>query len=194
LARDLHDAVTQTLFSTSLIAEVLPRIWEQNPEQGRARLEEIRTLTRGALAEMRSLLMELRPSALIDTALPDLLRQLTEAFAGRSGVPVRLNIEGECQFEPDVKVAVYRVAQEALNNVAKHARAQSCRVALRCSPEKIDLTIRDDGGGFDPESVPPDSLGVGIMRERAEQIGAELRIDSTMGEGTRVELIWKNEE
>jgi PAS domain S-box-containing protein len=194
LARDLHDAVTQTLFSTSLIAEVLPRIWEQNPEQGRARLEEIRTLTRGALAEMRSLLMELRPSALIDTALPDLLRQLTEAFAGRSGVPVQLNIEGECQFEPDVKVAVYRVAQEALNNVAKHARAQSCRVALRCSPEKIDLTIRDDGGGFDPESVPPDSLGVGIMRERAEQIGAELQIDSTMGEGTRVELIWKNEE
>jgi signal transduction histidine kinase len=194
LARDLHDAVTQTLFSTSLIAEVLPRIWEQNPEQGRARLEEIRTLTRGALAEMRSLLMELRPSALIDTDMPDLLRQLTEAFAGRSGVPVQLEVEGDCKFEPDIKVAVYRVAQEALNNVAKHARAQSCQVALRCSPEKIYLTIHDDGGGFDPESIPPDSLGVGIMRERAEQIGAELHIDSTIGEGTRVELIWKNEE
>ncbi len=194
LARDLHDAVTQTLFSASLIAEVLPRIWDQNPEQGRARLEEIRTLTRGALAEMRSLLMELRPSALMETALPDLLRQLTEAFTGRSGVPVQVDLEGDCQFPPDVKVAVYRVAQEALNNAAKHAHANTCQVRLHCSTDEVELEVRDDGAGFDAQNIPPDSLGVGIMRERAEQVGAQLSIDSTIGEGTKIKMIWKNEE
>lgn len=193
LARDLHDAVTQTLFSTSLIAEVLPRIWEKNPEQGHARLEEIRTLTRGALAEMRSLLMELRPSALMETAFPDLLRQLTEAFTGRSGVPVQVDLEGDCQFPPDVKVAIYRVAQEALNNVAKHARASTCQVRLHCSKDEVELAVRDDGTGFDAQSIPPDSLGVGIMRERAEQIGAQLSIDSTIGAGTQIKLVWKKD-
>ena len=91
LARDLHDAVTQTLFATSLIAEVLPRLWERNPEVGKQKITEIRELTRGALAEMRTLLMELRPTALDDVPLPDLLQQLSEAFTGRARVPVGIS-------------------------------------------------------------------------------------------------------
>jgi signal transduction histidine kinase len=87
LARDLHDAVSQTLFSASLIAKVLPRLWERKPEEGRRRLEEVRRLTRGALAEMRTLLLELRPKALVEADLGDLLRQLTEAFIGRARIP-----------------------------------------------------------------------------------------------------------
>ncbi len=94
LARELHDAVTQTLFSSSLIAEVLPRLWERDPEQGLQRLEELRQLTRGALAEMRTLLMELRPSALVEAELGDLLRQLGEAFTGRARLPVDLQVNG----------------------------------------------------------------------------------------------------
>ena len=88
LARDLHDAVSQTLFSASLIAEVLPRLWERNPDEGRKRLEEIRQLTRGALAEMRTLLLELSPAALVDADLGDLLRQLAESITGRARIPV----------------------------------------------------------------------------------------------------------
>lgn len=191
LARDLHDAVTQTLFSTSLIAEVLPTIWEKDPDQGRARLEEIRTLTRGALAEMRSLLMELRPSALMETPLPDLLKQLTEAFTGRSGVPVTLTLEGECEFSPDVKVAIYRVAQESLNNVAKHANASQCWVDVTCWEEGVSLMVADDGQGFDTDQISPDSLGVGIMRERADQINAQLEIDSTIDTGTQIRMTWR---
>ena len=110
LARDLHDAVTQTLFSASLIAEVLPRIWERNPEEGRRRLDELRELTRGALAEMRTLLLELRPSALVDAPLNDLLRQLAESITGRARVPVTVEVEGECALPPEVKVALYRIA------------------------------------------------------------------------------------
>jgi len=131
LARDLHDAVTQTLFSASLIAEVLPRIWERHPDEGRRRLEELRELTRGALAEMRTLLLELRPSALIEAELGDLLRQLAESITGRARVPVSVEVEGECALPPEVKVALYRIAQEALNNVAKHAAASQAAVSLR---------------------------------------------------------------
>ncbi len=90
LARDLHDAVTQTLFSTTLIADVLPDIWEMDPTEGKRRLEELRQLTRGALAEMRTLLVELRPNAQVEVPLPALLRQLTEAMIGRGRLDIQL--------------------------------------------------------------------------------------------------------
>jgi signal transduction histidine kinase/PAS domain-containing protein len=201
LARDLHDAVTQTLFSSSIIAEVLPRLWEQDPEEGRRRLQELRELTRGALAEMRTLLLELRPSALVEARLSDLLRQLAESITGRARVPVALEVEGECDLEAEVKVALYRIAQEALNNVAKHARATRATVSLRCFPwpaegegsgARVELAIRDDGIGFDPGSIAPNSLGLGIMRERAEAVGAALTVESQPGAGTQIEVVWRS--
>jgi signal transduction histidine kinase len=104
LARELHDAVTQTLFSSSLIADVLPRIWERNPDEGRRRLEELRQLTRGALAEMRTLLLELRPAALVEVELNDLLRQLGEAFTGRSRIPIQVEVDADLQIPPTSKL------------------------------------------------------------------------------------------
>ena len=190
LARDLHDAVTQTLFSSSLIADVLPRIWEVNPEEGRRRLDELRELTRGALAEMRTLLLELRPSALVDAELSDLLKQLAESITGRARVPVGLEVAGSCDLPEEVKVAFYRIAQESLNNVAKHADATRATVSLQCEPDRVALCVRDDGRGFDPEGVPPDSLGLGIMQERAEAIDADLTVDSKIGQGTEVSVVW----
>ncbi len=190
LARDLHDAVTQTLFSTSLIADVLPRIWERNADEGLRRLEELRQLTRGALAEMRTLLLELRPASLIEIGLGDLLGQLTAAITGRTRIPVTLAVEGQCQLPPDVQVALYRIAQEALNNVARHANAQHVAVQLRCLPEQIELTIDDDGHGFEPAQIDQKHFGLRIMRERAETIGAQLWIDTQIGQGTQIVLIW----
>jgi PAS domain S-box-containing protein len=190
LARDLHDAVTQTLFSASLIAEVLPRLWERNPEEGHRRLDELRELTRGALAEMRTLLLELRPTALVEAELGDLLRQLAESITGRSRVPVELTVTGRCDLPAEVKVAFYRIAQEALNNVAKHAAAEEATVRMACQPNEARLCVRDDGRGFDLDAVPPDSLGLGIMRERAEGIDAALRVESKPGTGTQVEVVW----
>jgi GAF domain-containing protein/HAMP domain-containing protein len=205
LARDLHDAVTQTLFSASLIAEVLPRIWERDPDEGRHRLEELRELTRGALAEMRTLLLELRPAALADAELGDLLRQLTESITGRARVPVTLAMEGQRPLPLDVKVALYRIGHEALNNVAKHAGASQATVSLRYTPPfppeiggeqrgSVELHVSDDGRGFDPEGIPPESLGLGIMRERAEAIGAALTVESEIGRGTEVTVIWTEGE
>jgi signal transduction histidine kinase/ligand-binding sensor domain-containing protein len=190
LARDLHDAVTQTLFSASLIAEVLPRIWDQNQEEGERRLEELRELTRGALAEMRTLLLELRPASLAEADLGDLLRQLTESITGRSRIPVTLEVSGECDLPPSIKIAFYRIAQEALNNVAKHAGANQATVSLICDQKQSRLRVSDDGRGFDLEDIPLESLGVGIMRERAITIDAHLEINSEVGHGTSVEVVW----
>lgn len=191
LARDLHDAVTQTLFSSSLIADVLPRIWERNPEEGRRRLEELRQLTRGALAEMRALLMELRPSALVEVELGDLLHQLSEAFIGRSRIPVQVDIDISLQIPPDVKVGLYRIVQEALNNIAKHAGASQVTLALRPWRKGLELTITDNGRGFDPSGISSDHLGLKIMSERCREIGVSLSVDSQIGTGTKIVARWE---
>jgi len=201
LARDLHDAVSQTLFSASLIAEVLPRLWERNPAEGQRSLAELHQLTRGALAEMRTLLLELRPAALLEVGLADLLRQLAEAATGRSRLPIDLSVDRLAPLPPDVQVNLYRIAQEALSNVAKHSGAGHATVSLRCLPTgeggettaPLELSIVDDGRGFDLAAVQPDSFGLDIMRERAEAIGARLTIRSSIGEGTQVTVFWPGE-
>ncbi len=194
LARDLHDAVTQTLFSASLIAEVLPRLWERDPDEGVQRLNELRQLTRGALAEMRTLLVELMPATLADAALRDLLRHLTEATIGRTRVEVELDVEGERAMSPEVKIAFYRIAQEALNNMAKHSGATHTALSLRSTSEQVTLRIADNGRGFDPGAVPVEHLGLSIMQERAARIGADLTIESTPGAGTEITLVWQARE
>jgi PAS domain S-box-containing protein len=191
LARDLHDAVTQTLFSASLIAEVLPRLWEKKPAEGQRRLQELRELTRGALAEMRTLLLELRPSALIEAETSELFRHLMEAFTGRARLPVEFTMDGDAELSAELKVALYRITQEALNNIAKHAGATQAFVSLRCLPELIELVISDDGIGFDPAAISPESLGMGIMKERADSIGARIAVTSEPSRGTEIRLVWK---
>jgi signal transduction histidine kinase len=203
LARELHDAVTQTLFSASLIAEAVPTAWEKDPQQGRDLLLELRSLSRGALAEMRTLLLELRPAALVETRLEDLLRQLGEAASGREGMPVNVLIEGKGTLPSEVHIALYRIAQEALNNVVKHARASHVTIRLCCNCAELKegcqrqcvlLSIIDDGRGFDLAHAPHDRLGLGIMQERADAIGANLFVDSQPGEGTQVSVMWEQLE
>ena len=193
LARDLHDAVTQTLFSASLTAEVLPELWDMDVEEAKRSTEELRQLTRGALAEMRTLLLELRPSTLTQNRLGDLIKQLCEAFIGRSRLPITLNIQGDCQLPPEVQVAVYRIAQESLNNVFKYARATQVDVNLFITPNSVHFVTCDNGIGFDMSTSKPTSLGLRIMRERAEAIGAEFQITSQPGAGTCVELRWNED-
>lgn len=190
LARDLHDAVTQTLFSASLTAEVLPELWEMDAEEAKKSTEELRQLTRGALAEMRTLLLELRPATLTQTRLKDLIRQLCEAFIGRSRLPIELHIEGDNELPPEVQVAFYRIAQESLNNVFKYARATRVDVNLFISQSSVHFETCDNGIGFDMSASKPTSLGMRIMRERAEAIGADFHISSTLGSGTCVEVTW----
>lgn len=190
LAQELHDSVTQTLFSASLIADALPRLWLKQPDAAPRRLDELRQLTRGALAEMRMLLLELRPSALTQVPFGDLLRQLATATAGRAQLPVDVTVTGDGDLPPEVQVALYRIAQETLNNLVKYANAEHAWLQARLEPRAVEICIGDDGQGFHPGTVPPGHLGLGIMRERAQAIGATLHVESTPGVGTSVTVRW----
>ncbi|MFO7698837.1 MAG: GAF domain-containing sensor histidine kinase, partial [Anaerolineae bacterium] len=194
LARDLHDAVTQTLFSASLIADVLPQVWAQDPVQGRQQLEEVRLLTRGALAEMRTLLLELRPEALANAQMGDLLGQLGRALAGRTGVPVTVTVEGKIALPAAVQVALYRIAQEAVNNISRHAEATQVEVRYQVEPGRACLSIRDNGRGFAVDQVERDHFGLQNMRERAGAIGARLEIVSQPGAGTQIAVVWEESD
>jgi two-component system nitrate/nitrite sensor histidine kinase NarX len=150
---------------------------------------------------MRTLLLELRPASLAETTLGDLLRQLTEAVAGRIGTPVTVELDGQCPLPDDVRIALYRIAQEALNNVVKHAQASQVSVRLSCGPTpagdaqeqryRVEMRVEDDGRGFELRDIPPHHLGLAIIRERAQAIGATLHIDSKPGQGTKVTVMWK---
>lgn len=191
LARDLHDAVSQTLWTVSLMADVLPTLWRTQREEGERVLLRLRELTRGALVEMRTLLMELRPAALTSAKIEDLLRHLVDSVMSRKKIRIHLSARGPFTLPKEVQLAVYRIAQEALNNILRHSRATQAWIRLRCTRDTLNLRIRDDGCGFDSSRVAGDHYGVGIMRERAEAIGAVLSISSGGGTGTSILLDWR---
>jgi PAS domain S-box-containing protein len=203
LARDLHDSVTQVLFAASLVAEVLPQIWRRDPKIALESVEELRRLSRGAMAEMRAMLLELRPTAVLKTPLPELLTQLTEAITSRVELSFKLFVEQTPTLPEDVHTGYYRIAQEALNNVVKHAQANQVIVRLNStriasdetgkSGYEVQMVIEDDGVGFSAADKGQEHLGLGIMRERAGAIQAILSINSLPGAGTEVLLAWRGE-
>jgi signal transduction histidine kinase len=190
LARDLHDAVTQTLFSVNLIASSLPRLWREDPEQAERSAAELQRLTRGAMAEMRTMLRELRPQTIEETSLDSLIGQLVEGLAARHDLESDVRVETSGTLPPEVHVAVYRITQEALNNTAKHADASRLSVSVSDDSGGVKLRVEDDGRGFDSGNVGDGSMGLGIMRERASAIGATLSVTSAMGAGTSVRFAW----
>lgn len=190
LARDLHDSVSQALFSANAMTEALPRLWDRDPEAVRRYLPQLHRLTSGALAEMRSLLLELRPAALAEMELGELLRQAVVAFSGKSRTRASLKLVGSRPLPMAVQFTLYRIAQEALNNVAKHSRAAEVEVCLQMESDTVKLAVCDDGRGFDPARLPPGCMGLSILRERARAIGATLDICSRPGEGTEIVVSW----
>ncbi len=191
LARELHDNVSQTLFSASLIAKALPKMWQKKPELAAENTIKLQQLTRGAQAEMRTLLVELRPAAIAEGQMDTLINYLGDALVGKTSTQVDILVDGNCQLPPDVQVAFYRITQEALNNIRKHAQATEVMVHLDCGQgDTAVLVIRDNGVGFDSDSVPAGHFGVGIMAERAEAIGAELVVTSQPGSGTDIRVKW----
>ena len=193
LARELHDAVTQSVYSASLIAEALPTILERAPDQALTGLGQLHRLVRSALAELRILLYELRPATLAGVDLSQLLGRLADSLSGQSDVEVDLELEAgiEAALPPDVRVAMYRIAQEAFNNIAKHARAGHVWVRAVQTGGAIVLSLQDDGVGL-PARLKHDAdhMGLDIMRERAREIGAALDIERTAPTGTRVTVRW----
>jgi signal transduction histidine kinase len=178
-----------------LIAEVLPRLWERDPAEARRSLEDLRRLIRGAQAEMRALLAELRPTTLIDAELGDLLRLLGHAFTGRTSVPATVTVSGNGSLPAETQVAIYRICQETLNNIGKHAKASQVEINVSYAPEGLKLNIHDNGCGFDPAQLTPSGhFGLEMMRERAEAVGAALTISSEPNQGTEIAISWERKD
>jgi signal transduction histidine kinase len=141
---------------------------------------------------MRGLLAELRPSTLTDSCLSDLLRQLANAFTGRTNVSAGVTVDREPVLSAEVQVAFYRICQEALNNIAKHAGASRVEIEVCSGTGGLELHIRDNGRGFVVSDLAPAGhYGLGMMRERAEAVGAALTVAGRPGEGTEITLCWK---
>ena len=190
LARELHDSVTQSLFAASLTAEALYRDRDTASPRVRDSLLDVQRLTRGALAEMRTLLVEMRPGALAQSPLGDLLEHVVQATQARTRIALELAVTNAPPLPGDATIALYRIAQEAMNNVVRHSQATRSWVRLTGSAAAADLVVGDDGRGFDPGAVGPEQLGLRIMRERAEAVGAALRITSEVGHGTVIAVTW----
>ena len=192
LARELHDAVSQSLFSASLIAQALLRQSDKlNIRQDH--LEQVHRLIQGAQAEMRMLLLELRPTALLEGELPKLISQLVTASQCRKQLEWTVDIDTTINPPAEVKLAFYRIAQEALNNIGKHAMATQATMALAQLDGTVELRISDNGKGFEPAAIAGTSMGLKIMQERANSVKAQLLISTQAGQGTTVRLQWPAE-
>ncbi len=193
IARDLHDSVSQSLFSMTLHARTAERALKQTGQDtegpvGRE-LGQVDELSRTALAEMRALIFELRPGGLAEEGLVSALSKHAGALSAREGLPIevsgpseRLPISAECEEH------LYRLGQEALANASKHAQATHVTVMVASDGNNVGLEVRDDGLGFDPAASYAGHLGLTTMRSRADDIGAQINIDSAPGRGTAVQV------
>jgi PAS domain S-box-containing protein len=188
LAGELHDSVTQALFAATMKAEALTLDVDALPARSADAVEEVRRLTRGALAQMRTLLLELRADPLEEIPIQQLLRHLVEATESRVRTVVRLSVNEEEPLPGALNTPVYRIVQEALDNVARHAVAANAWVDLDVQPAGFHLVVGDDGQGFDPEAVDSSHHGLRSMHAHAEEAGARLRVQTRVGGGTQVTM------
>ncbi len=188
LARELHDSVSQALYGIALGARTARTLLDRDPPQAVEPLDYVLSLAEAGLAEMRALIFELRPEALESEGLIAALTKQIESARARHG----LEVHGEWSSEPDmpyeVKEAVYRIAQEALNNIIKHARARRVDVRLSSNPGEVLLEVNDDGVGFASENLSPGHLGLHSMRERAARLAGTLQVESAPAQGTRIRV------
>jgi len=190
LALELHDAVSQKLFSLVLTAESAETLLERDGEAARAQVERLKALSREALDELRSLIMELRPPDLDRDGLCGALRKHVEVVRELHGVEIELNVDDAVSAGDGRDQEVFRIAQEALQNALRHAHAQHVRLRLGRADGQLTLEVRDDGVGFRPDDPELRSrrLGLTSMEERAGRIGGRLEIHSAPGQGTDIKL------
>jgi len=191
LARELHDSVTQSLYSVMLYAEAAVRsLADKEIPEASDYLNELRDTAQKALREMRLLVFELRPPALEKNGLVAALRTRLNAVEGRGGMKTQLQVNDDqmaAQLPFSMQEELYHIVQEALNNVIRHAHAQSVQVGIEFSERAIRLQVSDDGIGFDPASASERSgFGLRGMRERVQRVGGTIQFESASGKGTRV--------
>jgi len=191
VARELHDTLAHTLSGLSVQLEAVKAYWDIDPQKARSTLEGSLQAAHSGLGETRRALEALRPSPLDDLGLSPAVRTMVEDAAARANLALKLSIADKLpSLSPDVEQCIYRVGQEAVTNVTKHANAKTLTVNLEPTEEKVTLTVRDDGVGFDvPKQQKANDYGLKGMQERAQLAGGELTVTSKPGEGTTVKLV-----
>ena len=186
LARELHDSVSQALYGIALGTKTARTLLKRDPEGATDPLDYVLSLAEAGLAEMRALIFELRPESLKTEGLVAALEKQTTALKARHEIEVEATLCEEPEASLEAKEAAYRIAQEALHNTVKHARANKVEIKMECDPARITLELSDDGVGFDMRDDFPGHLGLRSMRERASRLGGTLEVATTPGRGTRI--------
>ena len=193
IARDLHDSVSQTLFSMTLHARAAQRAIVGAggvSDAGRHELGQVVDLSRSALAEMRSLIFELRPEGLADEGLVSAIGKHAAVLSGREGI--RIEVHGPADrlpLTPGAEENLYRIVQESLANVVKHARAGNASVTITTTGADVSIEIADDGRGFVPPASNSGHMGLQSIKDRARELGGTVTIHSHSGGGTRVVVV-----
>jgi len=191
VARELHDSVNQLLFSASTIADLLPKAIDKKPEKVPEYVAEIQQLLHSATAEMCLILLELYPDAITETDLSTLIKYLSDAFKGITGATVHTHTPSVIKLDPAVQMVFYRITQESLQNIQKHAQATTITIRLARQDEYVVLSIQDNGVGFDTITQHSSHrFGLNNMRQRAHSINATLDITSIIHHGTHITLKW----
>jgi signal transduction histidine kinase len=188
LARELHDAVAQTLFSVVLTAEAAATLVDRDPQAAKERLAEVQRLASDAVRELRSLVFELRPAELEAEGLVPTLVKHVEVLRRVHRREIELEVEGARRLPLEVEGEIFRIVQEALSNALRHAQAAHVRASLRIGGDLVEAAVGDDGVGFDPAAARSRRLGLTSMEERAARIGGSLSVESRPGAGTEVRL------
>jgi signal transduction histidine kinase len=190
LARELHDAMTQNLFSLSLTAEAAAGLVRTDPGRAEAEIDRVRQLARETQAELRSLVFELRPPRLEADGLVATVGKDLDVLGRAHGLKVDLQVHGTLEVASTVEMELYRIVQEALNNAVRHARAESITVGVDAADGVVTITVRDDGVGFDPaaRAIRERRLGLTSMRERAESLGGKFTVETAPRAGTTVRV------
>jgi signal transduction histidine kinase len=193
IARELHDETGQALTATGMGLRGVAALLNQDKERATQNLKQLETLVTSSLTELQHLIADLRPSHLDDLGLPATLRWWADEIEGRTPLKVTVDVIGEEQsISPPVRLALFRVAQEALTNVIKHAQAETASVTLKFNAENVSIDVKDDGAGFDLNQVMSGkvrpSWGLLGMQERAALLGGEVNIESQPGQGTAVQI------
>lgn len=186
IARELHDSVSQTLFSINTISATLPQLSDERPTELPQVYHQLYILSQSALAEMRALLAELRSGTLENADLGELIRIFVESRQAHTNSRLMFQTIGTGYLSPEIQFTFYRIAQEALNNAIKHANATTISIVLERKADAIRLSVVDDGNGFDTSSISATHHGLKIMAERSAEIGAWLTIKSEPSNGTCV--------
>jgi signal transduction histidine kinase len=193
IARELHDVLAHSLSALAIQLEAIKTLMDTNPQKARAMLEQALATTESGLAETRRALQELRASPLEDLGLAMAIADYAQSATQRAGLKLELHLpEKNYPLAPAIEQNIYRVAQEAIANAARHAQAQKISITLSQGNQQLILTVSDDGKGFDPQAqTKRRGFGIAGMRERAEMLGGELSVTSQVGHGTIVQLIYR---